>query len=339
MSTSFVMAVCTGEYATRCSQLAKTLCLLLVITFISACATTPYQYGSGRAELDAGKYPKPKQQILQGKPNRFLDASGWIWPGSLLAKLILWNKKVDSHQISPETVASIEKYLQDNELHDVQVLVNNYRPGNQWQRLFKNKSVSGGWRYTLGIISVVRYTIMPGRFFGGDAFNPYTYTLYLYSDDPAIALHEGGHAKDFSKRKNKGNYAALYQIPFVPLYHEYQATKDAVSYLQDQGQTEEQAEAYVSLYPAYATYVTAPFLFFGNHSAGDALLLQSVGTIPGHITGRVKASRLRNKAKAQSNSSPSSSETDSSINAPASSEITSKDEKKGSLEDSVDSSL
>lgn len=286
---------CSGVNPAQIGRFTKGLCLVLAVALFSGCATTPYKYGTGRGDLDAGKFPKTQQQFLHGKPNRFLDASDWIWPGSLLAKLILWNKEVDSHQISPETVAALEKYLQDNQLHDVQVLVNNYRPGNQWQRLFKNKSISGGWRYTLGILSVVGYTITPGRFFGGDAFNPYTNTVYLYSDDPAIALHEGGHAKDFASRQNKGNYAAIYQIPFVPLYHEYQATSDTLSYLQDQEQTEQQADAYVTLYPAYSTYITSPFILFGQQAPVGGLILQTFGTIPAHITGRVKASRLRSK--------------------------------------------
>ena len=66
-----------------------------------------------------------------------------------------------------------------------------------------------GWRYTIGILSVARYTIIPERLFagfpipwigsGGDHYNPYTNTVSIYSGNRSISLHEGGHAKDFSE--------------------------------------------------------------------------------------------------------------------------------------------
>ena len=52
------------------------------------------------------------------------------------------------------------------------------------------------------------YTAFPERIFaafpfigGGDHYNPYTNTINIYSDHRAIVLHEGGHAKDFARRR------------------------------------------------------------------------------------------------------------------------------------------
>ncbi len=137
----------------------------------------------------------------------------------------------------------------------------------------QNKTVGAGWRYTIGAISVLFYTILPGRFFGGDAYNPYTNTIYLYSDIPAVALHEAGHSKDFGRRENKGTHAALYLLPFAPLYYEANATSDALTYLENQSRWKDQQRAYEILYPAYGTYVAGIW-----------------GVIPGHIIGRMKAS-------------------------------------------------
>ena len=141
-------------------------------------------------------------------------------------------------------------------------------------------------RYTLGIISVSFYTILPGRFFGGDNFNPYTNTINLYSDDPSIALHEAGHAKDFASRELKGAYSAIYALPFVALYHEAVATSDALSYLLDQNCSEERKDAYNILYPAYSTYIG------GNIATFTSPVLQYVGIIPGHIAGRIASANV-----------------------------------------------
>lgn len=273
----------------------------------SGCVSVPYAYGTGRIAEDAAKSPPVREQFLVGKPNKFLDASDWFWPESLLGKLLLWNKNVDSHQISPETVEAMQTYMAQNDLRNVQVLVNAYAPGNQWQRLFKNKTVGAGWRYTFGIVSVIGYTILPGRFFGGDAYNPFTNTVYLYSNEPAIALHEAGHSKDFGRREWKGTNAALYQIPFVNLYYEANASSDALSYLECRD-PQGQKDAYKLLYPAWSTYAG------GNVS--DYLLESpwwSLTVIPGHIVGRIQAAHVKSctleePAAAQSQGAPVTSE-------------------------------
>jgi hypothetical protein len=145
--------------------------------------------------------------------------------------------------------------------------------------------VGAGWRYTVGILSALGYTILPGRLFGGDNYNPYTNTINLYSDLPAVALHEGAHAKDFAVREYKGTYAFLYMWPIVPLYTEAVATSDVLSYLWANADTEGEQAAYKVLYPAYATYVTGPFVDYTTPEGWIAL----AGVIPGHAIGRWKA--------------------------------------------------
>lgn len=267
--------------------------LTLICVFVTGCTTQPYTYGTGRGDRDDGLYPPMEQQVYIGEPSPVLDAAGWYWPPSLLAKLLLWNASVDNHKISDETLDVMMQFIADNELDDVQVLVNTYKPGNQWQRLFKNYTMNPFWRYTLGVLSVSFYTILPGRFFGGDNFNPYTNTINLYSDVPAIALHEGGHAKDFASRELKGTYSAIYALPFVALYHEAIATSDTLSYLLDQSCSEERKDAYNILYPAYSTYIggnIAPFY--------ASPWIQYVGIIPGHIAGRIASANVED-AEAQ----------------------------------------
>ncbi len=207
----------------------KNLRLLAVIALLSTsgCATVPYHYGKHLEKEGIYFLPPGEPQIERGEPDEFLDTAGWVW--GIPSKIILWNRKVDNHNISQETEDALRIYLAKNDLHNVKVRLNQYDPGGEWARVFKNKLIHPGWRYSLGVLSATFYTLLPGRFFGGDNYNPYSNTINLYSDVPAIALHEGGHAKDFARRENKGTYAAIYLIPFVALYHEAKASNDAIS--------------------------------------------------------------------------------------------------------------
>ena len=222
-------------------------------------------------------------QIERGQRRPFVDGFGWVW--GIPAKLILFDRRVENHRVSPETEAAIAEYLQSNELHSVKVRLNQYHPRDDWKRLVANKSVGAGWRYTLGVLSVAGETLLPGRLFGGDHYNPFTNTIHVYSDVPAIAVHEGGHSKDFAGRTWKGTYAAAYLIPGVSLYHESVATGDALGWLQQYGDAEAQREGYNILYPAYGTYV--------GSAIGDPWGIGYVGgVLVGHAAGRWKSSQV-----------------------------------------------
>ncbi len=227
--------------------------LLIAVGGLSGCS--PLQPKSIRASR---VYRSPElvdnqPQIQRGEPHRVIDTVGWVV--GIPSKIILWNRRSENHHIGVETEQAVAEYLAVNHLDTVRVRLNQYHPGEDWRRLVKNRSVGAGWRYTFGVVSVLGETIFPGRIFGGDHFNPYTNTIHLYSDIPAVALHEGGHAKDFARRKWKGSYAAVYSLPLVPLYHESVASRDVRAYIESLGSPEQSAEAVRVLYPAYGTYV------------------------------------------------------------------------------------
>ena len=230
-------------------------------------------------------------QIQRGERRKVIDAIGWVV--GIPSKLVLWNRRVENHNIGVDTEIAISEYLQVNDLDTVRVRLNQYRPGEDWSRLVRNKSVGAGWRYTFGAISVLGETVIPGRIFGGDHYNPYTNTIHLYSDIPAIALHEAGHAKDFARREWKGTYAAVYMLPIVPLYHESVASRDVIAYLESIGTTEQQAAASRILYPAYGTYVGSAF---GSVLPSYSSPLYYVGVVGGHIAGRVEAKQIEHSA-------------------------------------------
>jgi hypothetical protein len=228
-------------------------------------------------------------QFERGQKRPIVDGFGWLW--GIPSKITLWDRRMENHSISNETEMVMAQYLQANDLTDVKVRLNQYRPGDDWRRLVKNKSVAWPWRYTFGTVATLGETIVPGRLFGGDHFNPYTATIHLYSDVPAIALHEAAHAKDFSNRKYPGTYAAAYALPLVPLWHEREATNDILAYTKSLADSNPEdiaigQEAYHILFPAYGTY-------FGN-AAGYAAPAYSLplyvgGVLAGHANGRMRA--------------------------------------------------
>ena len=264
----------------------RTLLLLVAAALSAGCASVPYRHGVTYIDPRLPDEPEDTPQVVRGKPNRVLDASDWIWPGSWLGKLVLWDRRVDNHRIGEETEAVMRRYLEANQLDHVKVRLNQYAPSQEFRRLVANRSVGAGWRYTIGAVSWLFYTVLPGRFFGGDHYNPYTNTISLYSDIPAIAVHEGGHAKDFAGRRWKGTYAVAYIIPFVNLHHEAVASNDALGYLRAEESPDLQREGYRIMHPAYGTYVGGNL---GTLVPQRQLGLYLGAVAVGHVTGRAAA--------------------------------------------------
>jgi len=266
----------------------------LLIICANGCATTPYVYQPAlitHPELD---FPAEEPQISRGKRRPVIDGVGWVV--GIPGKILLWDRRVDNHNVSPETEAAIAEYLEKNNLEQVKVRINEYDPLGEWKRLRRNKAVGWGWRYTAGTLTALGYTLLPGRIIGGDNYNPFTNTISIYSDHPAIALHEGGHSKDFGTRKWKGTYAVVTAIPGVSLWSEAIATNDALGYLESEQNFAGEADAYQVLYPAYATYIAgaaSPLIPYSD------LLIKAGAVIPAHVVGRWKAHEVRQEALAR----------------------------------------
>ncbi len=220
------------------------------------------------------------QPIEVGEDRPILDGLGWVI--GIPDKLLLWDRRASNHDISNETLFVVQDYVQKNNLEHVKVRANQYAPLQDWKRLRANKTVAWPWRYTIGTLSVAGEAIFPGRLIGGDHFNPFTQTIHLYSDIPAVAVHEGGHAKDFTRRTYQGTYAAAYL--FVPLWHETIATEDAFAYFESNGDIDQIMEANRILYPAYGTYVGNAL---GGLAPGYATPIYFGSVLLGHANGRM----------------------------------------------------
>lgn len=223
-------------------------------------------------------------QIERGRRMPVIDGLGWVI--GIPSKIVLWDRRVDNHDVSPETEEAIRRYLDDNDLDHVKVAINKYDPREDWRRLRANKTVGWGYRYTLGTLSVVGEAILAGRLIGGDHYNAYTGTIYLYSDVPAIALQKGGHAKDVARRNYPGTYAFFGGLPIVGLWPEAIATGDAIAYAEHHDDVGLERESYRILFPAYGTHVGGAL---GRFAPPVTLPIYAGAVVAGHAVGRVQA--------------------------------------------------
>lgn len=249
----------------------RVLCLAAALLCLGGCATvTPY----------VGQGPHP--QITRGEPLPLIDGLGNLL--GLPSKILLWSWKVNDHAISEQTEQVLAEYLDSAQgkppFLDTRFRLNQYSPLDDLHRLITNHHLSWPFRLLLGLpTTLVSEVLLPGRLLGGDHYNPFTNTVHIYSDDPAITLHEAGHANDFSAQRYPGVYAALRLVPFVDLYQEYVATDKAIGHFMAVQDREAELHSYKILYPAYGTYVGAYIAPYGN--IGGALI--------GHVWGRGKA--------------------------------------------------
>jgi len=239
---------------------------------------------------DAGNLP----DIERGAPVAPLD-----FAASFLAspvKVLLWNRRYGTHQISPETEAVLTDFIRRNNLNKVKVRLNQWSPFQEVGRIIQNKEV--GLPYRIIAIPFSFITAFTGRLLAGlvfsDYYDPFSNTINIFSDDVAIALHEAGHAKDFAREKWKGTYALVRMWPAINLVQESTATREALYYLDQHGTDEERIRATRVLYPAFATYIGSylqfvPFAWVGALAGG-------------HIYGWMQSKEIRQKIEARRSS-------------------------------------
>jgi hypothetical protein len=274
-------------YFPNCQPIGVILLFFGMLSLVVSvgCARFPYRYGENLCTQEDAALQPGEPQIERGQRAPVIDTVGWIF--GIPSKILMFNHRVDNHDVSLETERGIQEYLANNDLDKVKVRVNQYDPLGEWRRLGSNKSVGWPARYTLGSLSCLGYTVLPGRLFGSDHYNPYTNTISLYSAVPAMALYQGGHAKDFAQREYKGWYSLAYDLPLINLWPNSIAANDAMGYLQDTAGTQDIKNGYRTVGPAFAL----------SASRG----LGSVGSVPvvlpavlgGHLVGQVEAASYK----------------------------------------------
>ena len=213
--------------------------------------------------------------VTRGKENKIVDTLRSFF--SIPMKLLLWNRTVGSGELHKDAETAVKLALAEGGVSaDTHISVNEYNPKIIWQRTFQNDKTSILSKVTLGTLSALIYTVIPGRLIHGlrglpgaegDHYNPFADTIVLYSDNLDIALHEAGHAIDFSEKQKKHIGPGLYTLArfFFPigLYQEAVASGKAFKFTKTHGASEDVRSSYALLFPAFGTYL-ATSIFLAN---------------------------------------------------------------------------
>ncbi len=271
----------------RCSWLSARCALWMCGTIVlcaCGCAATPYRYG--RFHPDRPDQVNVEPIVVEyGKPNKTVDNIGWVV--GIPARLITMNKNVNNHHISPETLEKLRLYLERNDITDVYVAVDLYDPKAQWKRLRENDRIRPFWRYSFGAINWLGYTILPNRIFGGDRYNPFTNTLNLSSDVPALVLAEAAYAKDIHGQRNPGVYASIVtDMPVLSVWRQGRAASDLLGYARTHDDWPVEKQAYQVLYPQMGVGAVGPI---GTFVPVVGPYIDIGGALAGHAVGRTIA--------------------------------------------------
>lgn len=295
----------TQETTKRKASGSLLLCLLssAILVSVTGCQSVPgpYEFSSRYRRYEREPPPRfdaTRPQIELGRPMKLVDNIGHYF-FSAPGKLILWDTRVGNHKISEENVELLRRYLCANDLDLVKVRVNQYAPWAEFKRLWRNSEVSPFYRATFGLGSWGVYTLFPGRLFAGfpyphDHYNPFTNTVNLYSDHPALMVQQASRAKDWAARRYKGTYAVLGLIPGVDLYQEQLATGDTIRYFYAFRRKEKEVSSYRVLYPAFGTHFGQLAVAVGPIPAAIQAGVALPGAVAGHIIGRAQARKRLN---------------------------------------------
>ncbi|MFH0874390.1 MAG: hypothetical protein V1859_00485 [archaeon] len=209
-------------------------------------------------------YSKGTNRIIDGTDGIPLSIVSYI--NNLPAKVLFLSNRIGSHP-HEKTIAQIKESLDSMNLENITVRLGHSSIIHDCYRLFTDerlKDISLLSRIFLGI----PYTLIGGlqaKLRRSDHYNPFTRTATIYSDVPAVAAHELGHAKDFQDKKHVTLYA-LARTLFAPVvwYQEFVA-----SYLAHKSLSPENKwETGRYLVPAFASYmfgpIAIPTLVVGN---------------------------------------------------------------------------
>jgi hypothetical protein len=225
---------------------------------------------------------RPQVAFRYGKPDWCLDGMQKIV--ELPSRVMLGGRLKADRLPSEETREVLADYLQENDLSDIPVLVNDYDPLGQWQRLRENDRISPAWKYTAGMVGLFNYTVFPGRVFARDTYSPFTNTLHVNTGRLSDSLHAAAYAKDIRTRKAPGTYAVVNSLPGLALWKTTIAVQDVVAYAQAKDSWQLESGVYRDQYPQVAVKTMAPVGLFMT-PVGNVALAVSGGAV-GYAVGR-----------------------------------------------------
>ena len=176
--------------------------------------------------------------------------------GSLPFKTFFWSRDIGRYP-SSRVVKTIEDAVDEKELHGLKIRIGHNDVFQDTARLFTDENVvkrNPGWfRVLVGVPTTLLGEGL-SELSRTDYYNPITNAAIIYSNVEGIALHEIGHAKDFSRFKRPWIYTLSRALPPVTLYQEWIAS---AKYAREDLPQEKKYHFSRFLIPAFATYVIA----------------------------------------------------------------------------------
>lgn len=255
---------------------------LLLAVGLAGCASDSYRYGQFRPV----SAPVPPLVVDRGEPHPHLDRMRDVVE---FPRRLFRFGRPDTRPATDEVEQTVVTYLEKNDLTDVAVEVGEYDPSRQWQRLRENQRVGPLWKYSVGSLTVVGYSLLPGRVFGIDCYNPFTDTLCVNSRNPPKALFEAARAKALRGEQFVGSSVVLSSLPVIRSVADIRQTSDVLSYLRTEEQWELETAAYPELYAGIGKEAVGLAGWFIPFSVGPGLGIG--GRLLGSATGRVVASQ------------------------------------------------
>jgi hypothetical protein len=214
---------------------------LLVGLIACGCKPAEYRYGRFRGHSDQ----PAAHDVAFGTPDPTLDTMTRIVQAP--ARVLPLGPRVE-RELSLATAVTLNDYLKNNELDDLRIEIRTYDPAGQWRRLCANRRISPFWKYGAGTLSLLKYTLFPGRVWGTNGYNPYTNTFYVNSDKPPELMMEAAVAKDFRSRQFPGPYAVFTALPGPALIRSTRAANEIAAYAQAEGDWELEKLTYRKIY-------------------------------------------------------------------------------------------
>ncbi|MDP2908691.1 MAG: hypothetical protein Q8N77_02700 [Nanoarchaeota archaeon] len=196
-------------------------------------------------------------QVIESKDWLPLRALGYVGSLPFKAFMMSWDM---NHYVKPETKKSIETLLEnDDKIHGLTIRLNHTRPLKDSYRLFTEKQLTERNNFFARLLLGLPTTFL-GEFFSKftrcDYYNPYTKTAVVYSNIEAVAKHEIGHHRDFTRFDQDWAYSLARITPPVMLYQEWKASQYAKWTLEEKNRC--QFGRY--LIPAYGTYIASAMI-------------------------------------------------------------------------------
>lgn len=208
---------------------------------LTGCANSQYRFGASDS-----RGQEIERRIVRGGESPRLDRIERILKSPSKLPLV---PDPPPDKPSDETLAALEHYLDDNGIEDVHIAIAEYEPRKEWERIKTNRQMHSAWKYPLGSVSLLITSIVPDRVIDRTAYNPYTNTLVINSDDVPQVLAAAAYAKDLRTRNWRGPYALMAEVPLLSLIHGVTATSDVLSYARHQDDWELERDSYRTLYP------------------------------------------------------------------------------------------